>query len=155
MQVQIEVKGIETVNKKLKQLQSIGSDPQSVMAELANHLYNVVDESFQKQQTPDGISWNPIKPRKDDKSPKRILYDKGTMQESLSQKSSKNEAIVGLNAYSGGGYPYPIVHQFGSQDGTIEARAFMPIHKDGTIYEDTLQELEDILEAFFEDAITS
>ncbi len=154
MQVQIEVKGIETVNKKLKQLQSIGSDLQPVMAELANHLYNVVDESFQKQQTPDGISWNPIKPRKDDKSPNRILYDEGTMQDSLSQKSNKNEAIVGLNA-TANGYPYPIVHQFGSKDGSIEARAFMPIRRDGMIYEGTLKELEDIVEVFFEKAITS
>jgi phage virion morphogenesis protein len=154
MQVQIEVQGIEPLTKKLQQLQSIGSDLTPIMAELANHLYNIADESFQKQQTPDGISWNPIKPRKDDQSPNKILYDEGTMQGSLSQKSNSNEATVGLNA-TANGYPYPIVHQFGSKDGSIEARAFMPIHEDGTIYEGTLKELEDIVEVFFEKAITS
>ena len=149
MQVAIEVKGIEEVNARLKYLKELGEDTAPLMAELANHLYNVVDTSFEKEQTPDGISWNPIKPRKGDKHPEKKLYDEGIMQGSLTQQSSSNEAMVGLNA-TANGYPYPIVHQFGTKDGTIEARAFMPIHEDGTLYDEIAQELEEIVKDYIQ-----
>jgi len=152
MQVSIEVKGIEELNARLKYLKELGEDTAPLMAELANHLYNVIDTSFEKEQTPDGISWNPINPRKGDKHPEKKLYDEGVMQGSLSQDSNSDEAIVGLNA-TANGYPYPIVHQFGTKDGTIEARAFMPIHEDGTIYGDTLKELEEIAEDYIKEAL--
>jgi phage virion morphogenesis protein len=152
MQVSIEVQGLTQAQSTLKTLQQKGEDTAPLMAELANHLYNVVDESFEKQQTPDGISWEPIQARRGDQTPDKILRDEGTMQDSLSSEHSSDEAIVGLNA-TANGYPYPIVHQFGREDGTIEARAFIPIHEDGTLYNETKQEIEEILEDYMEDVL--
>lgn len=149
MQVNIKVQGIESITNKLQELRNKAHDTAPLMAELANHLYNVVDTSFEKQQTPDGISWNPIQIRKDDSHPEKMLYDKGVMQGSLTANSSNDEAIVGLNA-TANGYPYPIVHQWGTEDGSTEARAFMPIHKDGTIYDNTKEELEEIVEDYIQ-----
>ena len=143
----MKVEGLEHIREKFQELKNKAQDTSPLMAELANHLYNVVDTSFEKQETPDGISWNPIKPRKNDNHPEKMLYDEGIMQGSLSAESNNDEAMVGLNATSNG-YPYPIVHQFGTKDGKVEARAYMPIHEDGSIYEDTGKELEEIVEDY-------
>jgi len=152
MQVTIKAQGLDKAQAKIQELRDKAQDTAPLMAELAHHLYNVVDTSFEKQQTPDGISWNPIKPRKNDKHPEKILYDEGDMQDTLSAQSNSDEAIVGLNA-TANGYPYPIVHQFGREDGSIEARAYMPIHKDGTIYDDTKEELEEIVEDYIKEVL--
>lgn len=147
MQIDIRVTGIGNIQAQLESMRQRAEDTAPLMAELANHLYNVVDESFETQKTPDGISWSPIKERRSDPHPEKILYAQGHMQDSLAQHSSSDEAIVGLNA-TADGYPYPIVHQFGSVDGSIKARAFMPIHEDGTLYDETVAELEEIIEDF-------
>lgn len=148
MQVTIKATGIQNSENTLKDLQNKGSNTEPLMAELANHLYNITKESFEKEQTPDGISWTPIKPRKGDRSPDKILRDEGDMQESLSAFSSQDEAEIGLNATSNG-YPYPIVHQFGSEDGTIVSRAFLPIDENGKLYDGVSAELEEIIEDYF------
>ncbi|WP_419782357.1 phage virion morphogenesis protein [Malaciobacter marinus] len=148
MQVTIKATGIQNLENTLKDLQNKGSNTEPLMAELANHLYNITKESFEKEQTPDGISWTPIKPRKGDRSPDKILKDEGDMQESISAFSSQDEAGIGLNATSNG-YPYPIVHQFGSKDGTIVSRAFLPIDGNEKLYDGVSAELEEIIEDYF------
>ena len=152
MQVNIEVTGLDELRNKLQEIQSRAIDTEPLMAELSNHLYNIVDESFQNEKTPDGKSWSPIKPRKSDRSPNKILRDEGDMQDSLTAQSSKDEAIIGFNATSNG-YPYPIVHQFGTKDGKIESRAFMPIHEDGSLYDETEKELFEIVEDYMNEVL--
>jgi phage virion morphogenesis protein len=158
MQVIIEAKGLEKVQEILSTLRKKGEDTAPLMAELANHLYAISDESFEKEESPDGISWDPIQYRKDDKNPNKILRDSGDMQDSLMQQSSSDEAIVGLNVVSEDGFEYPLTHQFGTNNAwgrgiTIKARPIFPIHKDGTIYEETIKELEEIAEDYIQEVL--
>ncbi len=148
MQVTIKATGIEKLEETLKGLENKVSSTEPLMAELANHLYNITSDSFENEKSPDGISWNPIKPRKGDKTPDKILRDEGDMQDTLSAFSSKDEAGIGLNATSNG-YPYPVVHQFGSEDGSIVARPYLPIDKNGKLYDGVEEELIEIIEEYF------
>ncbi len=152
MQIIIDTKGIEQIQKQLKELHNKAVNTEPLMAELANHLYNITSDSFENEKSPDGISWNPIKPRKGDKTPDKILRDEGTMQDTLSAFSSKDEAGIGLNATSNG-YPYPIVHQFGTENGSIVARPYLPIDKNGNLYEGTVKELIEILEDYIKEVL--
>lgn len=158
MQVTIEAKGLEKVYAVLDSLKEKGEDTAPLMAQLADHLYTTTDEAFEKQKSPDGISWNPIKQRKSGRNPNKILRDSGDMQESLMQESNSDEAIVGLNIVSEDGFQYPLTHQFGTNNAwgrgiIIKARPFMPIHEDGTIYAETLKELEEIAEDYMKEAL--
>jgi phage gpG-like protein len=67
------------------------------------------------------------------------------LRESTGYHADNDSVIVGVNAYSSKGYPYPIVHQFGSEDGKIVARPFMPITHDGELYDNVKVEVLDIL----------
>lgn len=153
MQVTIKATGIEKLEEALKGLENKVSSTEPLMAELANHLYNITSDSFENEKSPDGISWNPIKPRKADQTPDKILRDEGDMQDSLSAFSSKDEAGIGLNAVANG-FPYGLVHQFGTDKAgrnknvTIEARPFLPIDENGKLYDGVEEELIEIIEEY-------
>ena len=71
----------------------------------------------------------------------------GDMQDSLRKDSSNNTAEIGLNAIANG-YLYSIVHQFGTLDGQIESRAFIPIKNDGSLYDEVEDALIEIVEEY-------
>ena len=153
MQISIKAKGINKLQDNLKNISNKAKNTAPLMAELANHLYNVTDRSFENQSSPDGISWNPLKAstlKTKKKNQSKILYREGDMQESLNVESSNDTASVGLNATKDG-YPYPIVHQFGRLDGTMDARPFLPIHDDDTLYDNIAEELEEIVEDYIKE----
>jgi phage virion morphogenesis protein len=150
----IEVIGLDEIQKSLDTLEKKTSDIKPLLLELANHLKNTIEESFANETSPDGHSWSPIKFRKDDESPDRILYDSGNMQKRLYSRVNKDSFTVGLNATSHG-YEYAPIHQFGSKKKSgrgsgIVARPFMPIRLDGTLYEKSEKELEEIIADYFE-----
>jgi phage virion morphogenesis protein len=151
MKISLKAKGLQTLKENLKNIANKGSDTAPLMAELANHLYNTTFNSLRNETSPDGIKWNPIKAatvRAKKRNKSKALYDTGNLRDSLTSSSSKNEAIVGLNATKGG-YPYPAVHQFGSK--TTPARPFLPIRDDENLYENVVDELEEIVEDFVRD----
>ncbi len=153
MKVSIDVKGLDEIENKLKYISNKAHDTAPLMAELAHHLYDVAFNSLRDETSPDGISWNPLKAstKKAKKKHKdSILYENGDLRDTLTFESSKDSAQIGLNATKGG-YPYPVVHQFGSSDGKIVARPFMPIHNDGTLYSDTKDELQEIVEDYMKE----
>lgn len=152
MDMNIKITGLDTISKKIQEIQDKGHDTSPLMSEIANHLYNITSDSFEKQESPDGKAWSPIQYRKEDRSPDKILRDEGTMQDSLQADWDKDSAIIGLNA-TANGYPYPMVLQFGTYDGTVEARAFMPIDNDGNIYEGTVEEIEEIIEDYINEVL--
>jgi len=148
-EIYIEAINTQEIEDTLETLQKRADDTKGLTAELANHLRNVIEESFEKEQTPDAKEWSPIQPRKSDAHPEKILYDKGNMQDRLYADNDANSVTVGTNATKKG-YPYPIVMQFGNKEGTTPARAFMPIKLNGELYSQTLKELEQIVEKYFE-----
>lgn len=145
----IEIQGKADLYHTLHILDEKTSNTKPLLRELTNHLVNIVEESFENERTPDGIAWSPIKPRKNDPHPEKILYAEGTMQGSLYSDVYNDGGVVGVNA-TAHGYPYPIVQQYGNKAGTLEAREFMPIKQDGEIYPGTVRELEQIVEDYFE-----
>lgn len=152
MEATINITGLDSVIAKIKELQDAGHNTEPLMQEMANHLYNVTQRSFQNEETPDGKAWSPIQFRKDDKSPDKILRDEGTTQDSLQAQADKDSATVGLNS-TANGYPFPMVHQFGTNDGSIEARAFFPIDENHELYENIAKELEEIMEEYIEEVL--
>ncbi len=149
MEVNIEATGIGDIQKALHTLKDKTQDTAPLMAELSNHLYNIVEDSFENQSSPDGKKWSPIKQtgRIKKGGPQKILFKSGDMQDSLVKDSSNDTAEIGLNATSNG-YPYALVHQFGTLDGKIESRAFMPIKNDGSLYDGVQDELIEIVEEY-------
>lgn len=151
----IETKGLKETQNLLLKLDDRLKNTKPLMAEIANHIFNTTEDSFEKEQTPDGKKWSPIKPRKTDRHPEKILYDSGNMQKRLYKKVSKDSLTVGINAVSKkGGFAYPLTHQFGTNKAgrkrniTIVARPFMPIHKSGEIYKQTQEEIFELIDEY-------
>lgn len=143
----VKIEGLGDVTKVLNDIDKKVNNTAPLMAEIANHLVNVVEESWEHERTPEGIAWSPIKPRANDPHPEKILYAEGHMQRSLYDESDATSAEVGVNA-TADGFPYPIAHQFGTEDGRLDARAFVPIDENGNLYSKTDMEIIEILEGF-------
>lgn len=124
----------------LNQLVQKGKNLDPVMAEIANLLQNTVEEAFEQKADPvQGTPWQTLSPitiaakaKRGYSVPSRPLYGDGTMQRSVNHRSSATQAIVGVNAMQRG-YPYPAVHQFGTKDGKIPARRFLPVDDNGNL----------------------
>jgi phage virion morphogenesis protein len=145
----VSILGLSNLIKTLQNTEDKLQDTQPLMLEIANHLHNIVLDSFESQSSPDGKAWTPIKSGK-----KKILYKSGHMQDtSLYFDASNNSAVVGFNSISNG-FQYPLTHQFGTDKAgrnrniTIEARAFMPIKSDGSLYDGVEDELIAIVEEY-------
>ena len=152
--MQIDAKGLDNLQIKLNRFQNDLTHTEPLMAEIANHLHLMIEVSFEREQSPDGKKWSPIKPRKNDIHPEKILFSSGEMQGSLYQKSTKDTAIVGLNAVSNG-FQYPLTHQFGTDNAwgrgiVVDARPFLPIDINGNIYEGVEEELIEIVDDYIE-----
>jgi phage virion morphogenesis protein len=149
--------GLDDVQDTLKDTQNKLDNTKPLMLELANHLNNIVLDSFESHSSPDGIEWSPIKSAtyKKLKGGDKLLYASGKMQDSQYMDADHNSAEVGFNAVSNG-FAYPLTHQFGTNKAgrnrniTIEARPFMPIHKDGRLYYDVEDELQEMVWEYLE-----
>lgn len=156
MNVTIELNGDKELDRLLEQIARRAKDMQPVMSEAGNYLKNIMEESFDSGRAPDGEVWSPLadstlnQKHKDGSmhSMGKLLYAEGTLFDSIDYDATSNDLIIGVNAYSDKGYPYPVVHQFGSEDGKIPARPFMPIDGDGKLYDDVKEELIDLLKDY-------
>ncbi|PIE73523.1 MAG: virion morphogenesis protein, partial [Deltaproteobacteria bacterium] len=109
----IQIENLEETQELLLKIDKKIRATKPLMANISEHLYNVVLNSFEEEKSPDGIAWTPIKPRKADKHPEKILFDSGDMQKRQYKKYDNNSAIVGFNAVSNN-FQYPLTHQFGT-----------------------------------------
>ncbi|MCF6207684.1 MAG: phage virion morphogenesis protein [Sulfurovum sp.] len=131
------------VKKAFRKLIARGKDLSPVTEEIANHLYNLTDEAFEVERAHNGTPWEWLSDATlKRKGHNKKLYDQGTLQGSLWQKSDRKGAYVGVNA-TANGYKYSAVHQFGTRDGKIPARPFLPFNESEEVYDDVI---EDILE---------
>jgi len=140
------------LTRLLQRLRRRGQDFSPVTAEIANYLYNITDENFDNESSFDGTPWERLADSTiEAKGHNRILYDDGDMRDSLSGDSDGEKAVVGLNAYSNG-YPYPAVHHFGSSNGKIPARPFLPFDEDKQLYDEVKEGIIDLVREFLEEA---
>jgi len=140
------------LNRLLKELRKKGEDFSPVTKEIANYLYLISDETFDNESAFDGTPWDrladsTVKAKGHD----RKLYDDGDMRDSLSEDSDGGKAIVGLNVISDDGYPYAVVHQFGTDDERVPARPFLPFDEENQLYEGAKDEIIDLVRDFLED----
>ena len=147
--MRIDAKNIESVQEQLRHLAKKLDDPSELMANIAETLHTLTDEAFEFERAPNGTQWADLKPATwKRKRTKKKLYESGRLQGSLYASSGKNEDIVGVNAVSKKGYPYPAVHQFGSK--RVPARPFLPIDADGDMYEEVVEEIVEMIEEYLE-----
>ena len=147
MQINIS-SNLDKVQQKLEQLSKKGQNLKPLMAEVANLLQQTTEESFENQTSPDGTPWADLDPKTKKSKKGKPLYESGRMQESLSVFSTASSAGAGFNAKAKNGFPYPAVHQFGSEH--VPARPFLPIDQDGDISGDLREGILDLAVEFFE-----
>lgn len=139
----------EDLNALLRELRARGEDFSPVTAEIANTLYDATDETFDNERAFDGTPWERLADTTiEAKGHDSILYDEGEMRDSLGFESDGGKAKVGLNAYSNG-YPYPALHQFGSDK--TPARPFLPFDENKALYDEAKEEIIEIVRAFLEE----
>lgn len=148
--INIQVTGADQVDHAIAQLLHKMQNLQKPFGAVGAYLTNIMEESFDSETSPDGHAWHPLadstKAYKAKHGGSKILQSSGrNLRESTGYNADDMSVIVGVNAYSKDRYPYPIVHQFGTEDGEIKARPFMPITRDGELYDNVNVEVLDIL----------
>lgn len=164
--IHIQVTGADQAEQVLSELMGKMRSLRQPMNAIGNYMTNIMEESFDNEASPDGEAWHPLKIRTIHDSyggnqytkkgvqtkrfqkfsqNRKILQDTRTLRESTGYSADSDSVIVGVNAYSKDRYPYPIVHQFGTENGDIPARPFMPITQDGELYDNVKEEVLDIL----------
>lgn len=148
--INIQVTGADQVDHAIADLLHKMQNLQKPFSAVGSYLTNIMEESFDSETSPDGHAWHPLadstKAYKEKYGGSKILQSKDrNTRESTGYSADDTSVIVGVNTYSKDRYPYPIVHQFGSEDGKIEARPFMPITSDGELYDNAKIEVLDIL----------
>lgn len=111
---------------------------------VANLLLNTTEEAFDSETSPlDGSAWAPLSPSTLANKKGKALYEEGKMQGSLVAFGDNSHAAIGFNA-TANNYPYPAVHQLGTDDGKIVARPFLPFDEDGDITDDVKDGILDL-----------
>lgn len=142
---------LDEIQTKLEEIQGRGHDMAPLFEEIANHLYNLADEAFENEASPDGTAWRFLTYYTvADKQRDRILHETGHMRETLDFDSDGHSATVGTNAVSEKGYPYPAVHQFGTEDGKVPARPFLPFTDQGDVMDEATDSILALVREHFE-----
>jgi len=148
--IKIELKAKElqqTLNDLYKKSQNL----QPLMAQIAQTLYTITDESFDNQASPAGVPWQPLSPStQKNKKTNKILFESGNLRGSLTAFGTHNQAIVGVNAtYKS--FPYGLTHQFGSTKLNIPARPFLPVDENYQLYSGVIEDILALVEDYFKD----
>jgi phage virion morphogenesis protein len=121
----------------LEKLSSRASDMTPVMKDIGEELVSRILDSFEREASPYGEKWAPLKPatilgrarRFKTKKAKRaalanprILQDTGYLRSSIEIQSVSNDHVTVWSRA-----PYAAVHQFGSTRKNIPARPFFPV----------------------------
>jgi phage virion morphogenesis protein len=133
---------------KIKKAIREGANPMPLMSEIANHLYNLTSNAFRDERGIDGTPWARLSDKTiAKKGHDKKLWKEGGLQDSLYAKNTTNTATIGTSA-TAKGYPYPAVHQFGSNNGRIKARPFLPLDE-ADIHPKAKSEIIGMIEEYF------
>lgn len=138
------VENLEGVQQFLRELGKRIEDVRPALEEIGQSGRNITEEAFESGVSPWGDVWTPLAAstleRKGVKagspmSTGKLLYETGRLRESLyyTLDGDGRSVVIGANAKSADGYPYPAVMQFGTEDGRVPARMFLPIDPDGEL----------------------
>ncbi|PPB57594.1 phage virion morphogenesis protein [Campylobacter hyointestinalis subsp. hyointestinalis] len=147
----IEVKGIEKLQNKLRNIQKLEHRTAPLMKQLGEILKNSIEDSFENEKSPFGERWKPLSQStlknklKKGKS-ERILRRDGNLADNWVLNTTNTKASVSNNA-SHKGFAYGLTHQFGvggaghTKNIKIPARAFLPVDKSGKLASDVKREV--------------
>ena len=154
MQLKVDLTGIKELQKKLKDLSNLSEN--DLLENVAYPVMEATEKSFERETDPWGKAWV----NKDSKTfhhldsmqnpnPK-ARAESGDMKGSLHSTVNKGSVYIGFPNVSQGGFAYPMVHQFGTKDGKIPARPFMPVDINGNleprVQADIMQSVGDLIE---------
>jgi phage gpG-like protein len=151
--VEIKIQGIEKIDEMLEKIVKKAGDLEPVLHAIGGGMVGNIHYSFDNEQSPDGEAWDPLADStlldKSKHGKRSVMLQRDMdLYNSIGFFADGDSLAVGVNAYSKGDYPYPVVHQFGSKDGKIPARRFMPIDSDGELDDGVKEEILDLLEDF-------
>lgn len=156
MQVNI-TDNIDEVLQKLQQLEQHGKNLTPVFGSIANLLLNAAEHSFETETSAvTGQEWQALadstlkQKAKQGKGNRQKLESSLQLRDTLAVFSDNNSAVIGVNAISEQGYNYPAVHQYGTNDGKIVAREFLPFDANGDITDELKSGMLDIVAEHFE-----
>jgi phage virion morphogenesis protein len=124
----------------LEKLRARATDMTPVMTDIGEELVSRILDSFEREASPYGEKWAPLKPEtilgrarrfKTAKAKQaavanpRILQDTGTLRTSIEIQSVGNDHVTVWSRED-----YAATHQFGSARKNIPARPFFPVRED-------------------------
>jgi len=134
----------KALHDALARLQAVGQHLQPAMANVGDMLVSRVTECFERGESPDGEQWEPLaestkrgrlrhnksnfrkngklsaRGRRESAAGAQPLVDTGNLRNSITRNVSGNSVEVGTNLI------YGALHQFGSANGDVPARPFLP-----------------------------
>jgi phage gpG-like protein len=174
----IEIQGLEEIQSSLNKLSQTLSPAQmkTTMNTIGNMVQNKIEESFEKEQSPWGEKWKPLKivsfhlgytigkgknthTKKGKQTAdflrytqnKKILRESGDLSDRWLAHADASSVTVASNVKSQKGYPYGAVHQWGSK--RVHARRFFPVDESGRLESGLQKQIEDYLDKKIEQAI--
>jgi phage gpG-like protein len=152
---------IEGMDKLQKTIAEVAKaiDANKVAARITSIIGKATRRSLSKQVSAvNGVKWRPLNKeyaaqKKKKYGKKRTLERDGNLKKIISRKTGEGERVIGTAAKSKKGYPYPAVHQFGSNNGVIPPRPFMPFDRDYDLAPRVAREIDNDLRAALKEAI--
>ncbi|MDD3467490.1 MAG: phage virion morphogenesis protein [Campylobacterales bacterium] len=154
----IEIQGLQNIQSSLNKLSQTLSPAQmkTTMNTIGNMVQNVIEESFEKEQSPWGEKWEKLKDAtlkhklKKGKSSKKLRFE-GDLSDRWLTHADATSVTIASNTKSPKGYPYGAVHQWGSKK--VPARRFFPVDESGKMESGLQKQIEDYLDKKIEDAM--
>ena len=140
--IEIDVHGASAIEKALNRLARTGRDLDQPLKDIGEHLLGVHKERWQRQESPEGIPWEPLseayaRRKRGEKPNAGILVYSGTLRRALTYQIRGNALLFGTKEIGGGeddDRDYAATHQFGRESGRgapIPARPFLGLSKAG------------------------
>ena len=118
MVTNVQVQGLERLKRNLEEKAKKLSNSQPFWQSVGEYMKTrTIKECFDKEQSPDGEKWKPLKHRQG-----KILQDTGELKKSIQYEADNNSVTIGSKLI------YARTHQFGR--GKIPARPFLGVTPD-------------------------
>ena len=154
----IEVKGLEKLQAKLKNLQNLQHRTAPLITQLGEMLKNSIEDSFENEKSPFGerhkpLSQSTLKNKLKKGKSERILRRDGNLADNWVLNTTNTKASVSNNT-NFKGFAYGLAHQFGANGAgrgkniKIPARPFLPVDKSGKLAKSVKNEVENEIIGF-------
>ena len=120
--IEIELKGLDRVQKRLNELARRLEDPTDAFADIGEYVVEQTDKRIRAGVSPDGTPWPPLTEatrRSKKKNKDKPLLLTGALFDSIHAETGRTGVVVGSDR------KYAATHQFGRPAAGIPARPFL------------------------------